>query len=36
MHPKITRIYQEMFCWIIPAKELEIELKAIKERNIKK
>lgn len=30
IHPKITRIYQELFCWIFPAKELEIELKAIK------
>lgn len=30
IHPKITRIYQEVFCWILPAKELEIELKVIK------
>lgn len=30
INPKITRIYQELFCWIIPAKELEIELKVVK------
>src|SRR3989344_3894115 len=24
------RIYQELFCWIFPAKELEIELKVVK------
>lgn len=30
LHPKITRIYQELLCWIFPAKELEVELKVIK------
>ncbi len=30
IHPKITRIYQELFCWWFPAKELQIELKVIK------
>jgi predicted SAM-dependent methyltransferase len=30
IHPKVTRIYQELFCWVLPAKELEIELKVIK------
>jgi predicted SAM-dependent methyltransferase len=30
LNPKITRIYQELLCWIIPARELEIELKVIK------
>jgi len=30
LHPKITRIYQELFCWWFPAKELEIELEVIK------
>lgn len=30
IHPKITRVYQELFCWIFPAKELQIELKVIK------
>jgi SAM-dependent methyltransferase len=30
IHPKITRIYQELLCWIFPAKELEIVLKVIK------
>ena len=29
-NPKITRIYQELFCWWFPAKELQIELKVIK------
>ncbi|MCK9568368.1 methyltransferase domain-containing protein [Candidatus Pacearchaeota archaeon] len=29
-NPKILRIYQELFCWIIPARELEIVLKVIK------
>ena len=28
--PKITRIYQELFCWWFPAKELIINLKAVK------
>ena len=27
---KLTRIYQELFCWWFPAKELQIELKVIK------
>jgi hypothetical protein len=31
LHPLITRIYQELFCWILPARELEIILKVIKE-----
>ena len=30
LHPKITRIYQELFCWIIPAKELTIHLEVRK------
>jgi predicted SAM-dependent methyltransferase len=30
LSPKITRIYQELFCWILPAKELEVELKVVK------
>lgn len=30
IHPRITRIYQEFFCWMVPAKELKIELKVIK------
>lgn len=29
-NPELTRIYQELFCWWFPAKELEIELKVIK------
>ncbi|MGY4884211.1 MAG: class I SAM-dependent methyltransferase [Nanobdellota archaeon] len=27
------RVYQELFCWIFPARELHIKLKAVKERN---
>jgi len=30
IHPKLARIYQELFCWWFPAKELRIELKVIK------
>jgi len=30
LSPKITRIYQELFCWMIPAKELKVVLKVIK------
>lgn len=30
LHPKITRIYQELFCWIFPAKALEFQLKVVK------
>lgn len=30
IHPKVTRIYQELFCWWFPAKELEIELEVVK------
>lgn len=30
INPKILRIYQEFFCWIIPARELEVELKVVK------
>jgi SAM-dependent methyltransferase len=30
IHPKITRIYQEFFCWIIPARELEVWMEVIK------
>ena len=30
--PKLLRIYQEVFCWILPARELEVELK-IKKKN---
>jgi predicted SAM-dependent methyltransferase len=30
VHPKITRIYQEIFCWIFPAKELNIILEVRK------
>ena len=30
IHQKITRIYQELFCWWFPAKELRIKLKVIK------
>lgn len=28
--PTMTRIYQELFCWLLPAKELEIELIVLK------
>src|SRR3989344_2463598 len=30
INQKIMRIYQELFCWIFPAKELEIELRVVK------
>lgn len=30
IHPKVTRLYQELFCWILPARELEIILEVIK------
>lgn len=29
-NPKVTRIYQELFCWWFPAKELIVELKVRK------
>ena len=31
IHSIVTRIYQELFCWILPAIELKIELKVIKQ-----
>lgn len=30
LSPRMTRIYQELFCWIIPARELEIHLEVRK------
>ncbi len=30
LSPKLVRFYQEFFCWIIPARELELEMEVVK------
>ena len=30
IHPMVTRLYQELFCWILPARELQVDLRVQK------